>query len=165
MTTNPARGPGPTIEESNARYKAAMEADVIRSYDPQAADLYSEISEPDPYIYPAGSQREESTLCDQVNDGKSNQVMRKLLADAENVITGERQRDYGLPEINHQRTAGFWSIYLGIKVTPFQVCIMNDLQKTARGMEKVTPDFFVDKVGFVANAAACFAAELPVNGT
>ncbi len=73
------RGPGPTIEESNARYKAALEADVIRSYDPKAAQLYQEVGqvsgtllsdEPDPYIYPESSNRDESRMCDEVGMSK-----------------------------------------------------------------------------------------------
>jgi hypothetical protein len=59
---------------------------------------------------------------------------------------------------NHQITADFWNVYLskrypGIKLTPEDVCFMNDLQKTARMVTtgKITRDGLVDKCGYTAN--------------
>jgi len=61
-----------------------------------------------------------------------------ILKEAERLTTGDRHEAYGEPIVNMTRIAEFWSIYLGVKIRPDQVPIMNNLQKIARLME--SPD-------------------------
>jgi hypothetical protein len=62
-----------------------------------------------------------------------------------------RATHYGSPLTNHTRTAGLWSSYLGIAITPDQVCFLNILQKIARGQTQVTRDTLVDIAGYAGN--------------
>lgn len=158
MSTYPAR----TAEQSAADYAAMMKGD------PKAADLYRELAhngDPDPYTYPNSSDRDEARLLAEVSMSKSNRVMKGVLDEAANIVTGDRLTYYGPPEINHKRSAELWSTYLGIDITPRQVCVMNILQKISRDVNIEKPDNLVDIIGYAANAAACHAAQLPVNGT
>ncbi len=95
----------------------------------------------------------------------SNRVMKETLDEAKGIVCGDRQDAYGLPEVNHARTAKLWSVFLGIEVTPRQVCYLNILQKCGREVNAIRRDTDVDICGYAANAAACQAAELPMNGT
>ncbi len=74
-----------------------------------------------------------------------------VLMEAEDIIHGDRNQDYGHPLDNHGRTAGFWSTYLGIDLTPEQVCVMNILQKLSRSMNRMTRDTLVDVCGYSGN--------------
>ncbi len=94
----------------------------------------------------------------------SNRVMKEALDEAKEIVCGPRQEAYGLPEINHGRTARFWSISLETTITPRQVCVMNALQKLAREVNCHSRDNLIDVIGFCANAIACEAAA-EVNGT
>ncbi len=163
-----------TPEESTAAYVVLRDGQTVADYaatmatDPQASDLFEEVHNNDPadYTYPEGSNRDESRMCDEVRKyNHSKQVMKAVLDEAADKVCGDRHEDYGPPEINHKRTAEFWSTYLGIKVTAVQVCEMNILQKLSRQVNKYKHDGPVDIIGFAANGAACHAAQLPVNGT
>jgi hypothetical protein len=55
-----------------------------------------------------------------------------VLAEAHDLIHGERLRFYGPPATNFERIAGMWSAYLGIDVTANDVCCMMILLKAAR---------------------------------
>lgn len=74
-----------------------------------------------------------------------------VLEDANKIIHGDRNDDYGHPLDNHGITAGLWGIYLGIELTPEQVCILNILQKISRSMNKMTRDTIVDIPGYSGN--------------
>ncbi len=52
-----------------------------------------------------------------------------ILDKAATYVSGDRQKDYGHPLDNHQRTAALWSIWLDIDVSPEDVCMCNILQK------------------------------------
>ena len=75
-------------------------------------------------------------------------------------VYGERNFSYGEPRINHERTAQLWSAYLGIKVTPRQVCMMNILQKISRDRHREIPDNLVDIAGYAENAHLCWQVHL-----
>ncbi len=156
-TTDPKRGR--SIEQTATDYAAMMHSD------PRAADLCQAVSEPDPYTYPDSSNRDERRMCDEVGMSKSNQVMKSILDESAAAITGDRNAHYGPPEINHVRTAKFYSAYLGITISARQVCALNVLQKLSRDVNAEKHDNLVDIIGYAANAAACAAAQLPVNGT
>lgn len=74
-----------------------------------------------------------------------------VLEEAQRCVDGARQEDYGHPYDNHGRTARFWSTYLGIEITPEQVCFLNILQKISREMNKPTRDNLVDICGYARN--------------
>lgn len=74
-----------------------------------------------------------------------------ILDEAHKAVHGARNEDYGHPLDNHGRTAAFFSAYLGIPITPEQVCFLNILQKVSRGMNSVTRDTLVDIAGYAAN--------------
>ncbi len=168
------RGPSKTADECAAEwrkhpgYKAMGITDqfgrqlyeATMATDPQAADLYQEISEsPDPYTYPDSSNRDESRMCDEVSDSRSKRLMRAALDEVGDKVCGDRHEDYGDPVINHARTAEFWSTYLGIEIKPVDVCHLNMLQKLSRLINKYQHDGPIDIMGYAANAVACRAAD------
>jgi len=78
-----------------------------------------------------------------------------ILSEAHEIVNGDRHQDYGKPEVNHARTAQMWSDYLGIVVTPRQVCMMNILQKISRDVHRTKRDNLVDIAGWAENAERC----------
>ena len=85
-----------------------------------------------------------------------------ILAEAEAIVHGSRQADYGTPLANHSRTAALWSAYLGIPVTARQVCMLNILQKVSRDAYRSKRDSLVDIAGYAENANLC-ERESPLN--
>ncbi len=180
-TTDPTRGR--SIEQTATDYAAMMHSD------PKVTDLFEDLDantkrlanieaarrrelgisdSPDPYTYPDSSNRDERRMSDEVGMSKSNQVMRGVLDEAAGIICGDRQDAYGLPEVNHQRTAEGWNWYIkhaGPTLDARDVCWLNEIQKISRDLHCRSRENCVDAVGYAANAAACAAAQLPVNGT
>lgn len=76
---------------------------------------------------------------------------QSVLAEAGAAVNGPRQGDYGHPAHNHARTAAMWSAYLGVPITPRQVCILNVLQKCARDANRPIRDNLVDIAGWAEN--------------
>jgi hypothetical protein len=109
----------------------------------------------DSYTYPDGCPRSSERLEPVSN---SNDRMRAVLDEAAEIVCGDRQKAYGLPEDNHGRTAALWSVFLGTPITPRQVCYMNILQKCSREVNHSKRDTDVDIAGYAANAAACHTA-------
>lgn len=77
--------------------------------------------------------------------------MGNIFDEAKAIVDGPRKDEYGTPRENHQRTADLWSVYLGVKITPEQVCMLNILQKISRSMNKITHDSLVDIAGYARN--------------
>lgn len=75
-----------------------------------------------------------------------------VLREAERIVDGPRRDDYGTPLANHSRTAALWSAYLGVPITPRQVCMLNVLQKVSRDAHAPKKDNLVDIAGYVRNA-------------
>lgn len=71
---------------------------------------------------------------------------------AYDAVHGDRQRDYGSPAANHERTAALWSAFLGIRIAPRDVCWLNVLQKLSRDRHRPTEDNEVDIAGYAENA-------------
>lgn len=87
-----------------------------------------------------------------VNNGLVDEARDSILAKAFAVTSTERGRDYGHPLDNHAVTGGLWSAYLGLEVTPEDVCFMNILQKISRTVAgKVLTDTLVDIAGYARN--------------
>lgn len=74
----------------------------------------------------------------------------ECLAEAMDLITGDRNRDYGEPFHNFERVANGWSIILGRIVEPHEVALCMAWLKIARLTE--TPqkkDGWVDGAGYM----------------
>ena len=77
---------------------------------------------------------------------------RSVLEEAQEIIHGARNQDYGPPLDNHGRTAAYWSTYLGVTISPEDVCFLNILQKISRaGTGRLTRDTLVDLCGYSGN--------------
>lgn len=77
------------------------------------------------------------------------------LQEAEKVVDGKRREDYGHPKDNHRRTAEMWNAYLSCKkgqLDPYDICILNILQKASRLANRRTRDGLVDIAGYARNA-------------
>lgn len=55
-----------------------------------------------------------------------------VLEEAQRLIHGQRNKDYGHPRENIGHTAAMWSAYLGVEVTPLDVCHMMQQLKQSR---------------------------------
>lgn len=79
-----------------------------------------------------------------------------VLNEAATLIVGDRQSDYGTPEENFARIAGYWNIYLSKKykgldvdpITPREVSDMMMLLKIARLANSPKRDSYVDIGGY-----------------
>ena len=75
----------------------------------------------------------------------------ELLKKANNLITGNRAKDYGDARENHQRIANIWSVILGYDIKPEQVvaCMIGvKLARLANTMKK--EDTWVDIIWYGA---------------
>ncbi|WP_376960128.1 DUF6378 domain-containing protein [Azospirillum sp. A26] len=73
-----------------------------------------------------------------------------ILAEASDLIHGERLKAYGSPETNFVRIAAGWQvIFADGVVTPAKVCLAMDWLKTCRLLQMPTArDGWVDKAGY-----------------
>ena len=76
---------------------------------------------------------------------------KTILDEAAGITTTDRNQTYGQPLDNHGRTAAFWSTYLGIDITPEDVCWMMMLVKVSRNMHAPSRDNLVDMAGYARN--------------
>lgn len=77
----------------------------------------------------------------------------KLALKAADIITGDRQSDYGPPEVNFQRIANLWNDHMETKMfTPRKVAELMLLLKIARTVNSPTEDSYVDLIGYAALA-------------
>ncbi len=75
-------------------------------------------------------------------DGKS------VLAEAESLVHGNRNADYGHPLQDFSRTAKMWSAILGCEVTAEQVGLCMIAVKISRHCNKAKLDNLVDIAGY-----------------
>lgn len=76
-----------------------------------------------------------------------------ILSEAEELIHGQRARDYGHPSINFQRIADLWNAYLKYsttdEITPQDTAVMMILLKIARLQQNPeNHDSLVDIAGY-----------------
>lgn len=76
----------------------------------------------------------------------------EVLHEAEKLICGTRQQEYGSPYDSHARIAGLWSALLGIEIRPYQAAVMLACMKASRAMTDVKMDTFNDGAGYFALA-------------
>ena len=75
----------------------------------------------------------------------------EILHDTADLIDGERAKDYGEPDVSFNDIAGYWSRYLGVPITAFDVGIMMILMKVSRGgRTRFKKDNLVDIAGYAA---------------
>lgn len=72
-----------------------------------------------------------------------------ITQEAEQLVNGERQKDYGDMAESFKRIAGLWSAYLGFHVDYLDVGKMMILLKVSRAKHNNHRDSYVDIVGYV----------------
>lgn len=83
----------------------------------------------------------------------------RVLREAANLITGDRQQDYGPPSVNFQRIADLWNVQAqavlkdGAEFSPVLVALMLLQLKMARAVQSPKRDTFVDAAGYAGIAA------------
>ena len=83
----------------------------------------------------------------------------ELLYKAIEIITMDRNTDYDEPESNFEDIASLWSTYLGFTIQPYEVAVLNILQKVARIKTSPTKDdHWVDISGYAGCGGECAAA-------
>lgn len=85
------------------------------------------------------------------------------LEEAEKIINGERQDEYGNPEDSFKIIAGYWNVFLKARLgverhlTPLDVANMMILFKQARKLgQKPKRDNYIDSIGYEAIGADRF---------
>ena len=74
-----------------------------------------------------------------------------ILTTAEQLINGDRARNYGDAATNFQRIADLWTPILGVTVTSEQVALCLTQLKIARLIQSPThEDSWVDAAGYIA---------------
>lgn len=72
-----------------------------------------------------------------------------IAKEAQEIVNGERQQDYGDMAESFKRIAGLWSSYLGVHVDYLDVGKMMILLKVSRAKHNNHRDSYVDIVGYV----------------
>jgi hypothetical protein len=67
----------------------------------------------------------------------------------EALVKGERQNDYGDPDVSFNRIAKLWSAHLGVNVTKRDVALMMILMKVSREKSAHKEDNLADIEGYV----------------
>ena len=74
-----------------------------------------------------------------------------ILREAEKMVCGHREQDYGAPEDSFKLIGDLWSAYLGTHITAKDVAMMMALLKIARIRGgRGTADSFIDLAGYAA---------------
>ena len=79
-------------------------------------------------------------------------ICQKILQEAEKLVSGDRQEDYGDKLTNHKNIAKLWSAYLDKEITPHDVAICMGLVKIARLKHAHKKDSYVDLAAYAAIA-------------
>ena len=73
----------------------------------------------------------------------------KMIEEAQSIVNGDRQKDYGNINESFNRIAGLWSAYTGFTLDKYDVAKMMILLKVSRAKAGNHRDSFVDIVGYV----------------
>ena len=86
---------------------------------------------------------------------------REILQEAERIICGDRQDDYGSASSSFERIADLWRAYLGVDIEPMDVANMMILLKVSRSITAPDKaDTWLDIAGYAA-----LAGEMLAHGT
>ena len=77
----------------------------------------------------------------------------KILLEADLLINGDREKDYGTPQESFGCIAKMWSAYMGDEINAADVCHMMALLKIARLRNDPHRDSNVDGAGYMALGA------------
>lgn len=75
--------------------------------------------------------------------------MTSMSEEAQQIVNGERQQDYGNINDSFLRIAGLWSAYTGFTIDKYDVAKMMMLLKISRAKNGNHRDSYVDIVGYV----------------
>lgn len=75
--------------------------------------------------------------------------MTSMLTEAQEIVDGKRNEDYGNINDSFLRIAGLWSAYTGITLNKYDVAKMMILLKVSRAKNANHRDSYVDIVGYV----------------
>ena len=84
---------------------------------------------------------------------------KEILEETINIVTGQRQEDYGDKVVNHRNIAELWSAYLDTEIAPHDVAICMLLVKVARLKNRKTEDCYIDMAGYAAIAGEIYEQE------
>jgi len=73
---------------------------------------------------------------------------RSVLTEAQALVYGDRNHDYGHPYEDYTKTAALWSVVLGVPVTAEQAILCMVLVKVSRHLNRSTRDNLVDIGGY-----------------
>ena len=79
-------------------------------------------------------------------------ISQKILEEANKLIGGDRNNDYGDKLTNHKNIAALWSIFLRKKITAHDVAMCMALVKVARLMHAHKKDSYIDLAAYAAIA-------------
>jgi len=79
-------------------------------------------------------------------------ISQEILEEANKLIGGNRNDDYGDKLTNHQNIAALWSIFLQKTMTPHDVAMCMALVKVARLMHAHKKDSYLDLAAYAAIA-------------
>ena len=127
---------GATAEYYLARMRGLyiFEADTFKEITAEDVDLVMALPDPD-----------DVNLIEQVFDKSSDE---DPCDEAKRITSGDRNDDYGPPDIDMTRVAKLWSAYLGTLVTMFDVPQMMTLLKVSREKHAAKRDNAVDAIGY-----------------
>lgn len=78
----------------------------------------------------------------------------EVLSKSADLLSGDREADYGDAVENHTRIAALWSAYLGFEMQPWQVAVCMALMKVSRlANQPAHEDSHVDAAAYLAIAA------------
>ena len=80
----------------------------------------------------------------------------EILTKAEEIVTGEREDQYGSPEDSFSLISEFWSDYLGVDIVAEDVAAMMILMKLARIRGGGSLDSWIDIAGYAACGGEIF---------
>lgn len=72
-----------------------------------------------------------------------------IVQEGKEIVSGDRQEDYGDMSESFNRIAGLWSAYLGVEINALDVAKMMILLKVSRAKHNNHRDSYVDIVGYV----------------
>jgi hypothetical protein len=87
---------------------------------------------------------------DSSNVSEQNPLRVEALREAAKIISSDRNKQYGAPEDNFERTAKIWSVILGVPISNEDVAMMMIGLKVARYASKsgYQPDTWIDIAGY-----------------
>lgn len=84
-----------------------------------------------------------------MSEGKTIPSDESVCGEADRLVSGDRGSSYGHPLDDFAKTAAFWSVILGVRVSEEQVALCMDAVKTSRELNKQKRDNRTDKCGYV----------------